>query len=233
MHFPQLPDPDGWDVHFTTAPHILADDFLCTQTGPITDIHFWYSWESDIKDAFTKIHASIHEDLPVGNPDNPHPYSIPGDLKWEKDFNPAVDNVSTRLYGTGPQGFLTPEEGYTPDNHQEIWQANLYIDEPEAFVQQAGTIYWLDLYIELPIGTQSLAGWKTADLDRYPGQQYVGQHYLDDAVYLHDKGSIIEWRELNDPLDQHSLDLAFVITPEPTSMLLVLAGIIGLLKRRR
>ena len=69
MHFPQEPDPQGWDVHFTTASHVLADDFLCTSSGPILDIHFWYSWAQDLVSEIDTIHASIHEDIP--DPDGP------------------------------------------------------------------------------------------------------------------------------------------------------------------
>ena len=38
MHYPQLPDPMGWDVKFTD-PIVLADDWRCTQTGPVDDVH--------------------------------------------------------------------------------------------------------------------------------------------------------------------------------------------------
>ena len=40
MHFPQQPDANGYDVNFT-APLIVADDWKCSETGPVTDIHFW------------------------------------------------------------------------------------------------------------------------------------------------------------------------------------------------
>src|SRR5438128_379175 len=49
----QLPDlQNGMDVLDTFSPilpynKILADDFLCTQTGPITSIHIWGSWLND------------------------------------------------------------------------------------------------------------------------------------------------------------------------------------------
>ncbi len=46
MHFPQLPDVEGWDVDVTYA-NILADDWKCSETGPVEDIHFWYSWLGD------------------------------------------------------------------------------------------------------------------------------------------------------------------------------------------
>ena len=36
MHFPQLPDANGWDV-LATNPKILADDWTCSSTGPVKD----------------------------------------------------------------------------------------------------------------------------------------------------------------------------------------------------
>ncbi len=212
----QRPDPDGWDVHFTTEPHILADDFLCTQTMRITDIHFWYSWSEDYVGDITKVHASIHADIP--DPDGAGPlFSMPGDELWSKDFIPGVDNVTFRPDGTGDQGFYSPrDDSFTPHDHLGIWQANIFIDPADAF-EQLGTpdkpiVYWLDLYVETDLG---LAGWKTS-LD----------HWNDDAVYW-DEG---KWNELIDPETGESLDLAFVITPEPSTVVMLLgAGLIGLL----
>ena len=51
MHFPQLPDLIGWDVMATSSfpppgqGTVLADDWQCTRTGPVEDIHFWGSWK--------------------------------------------------------------------------------------------------------------------------------------------------------------------------------------------
>ena len=42
MHYPQMPDPTGWDI--CLVDQWVADDFTCTESGPITDIHFWISW---------------------------------------------------------------------------------------------------------------------------------------------------------------------------------------------
>ena len=39
MHRPQLPDPAGWDVAVSSPGYRLADDWGCTATGPVTDIH--------------------------------------------------------------------------------------------------------------------------------------------------------------------------------------------------
>ena len=48
MHYPQRPDPNGWDV--CLRPMAVADDFRCRETGRITGIHFWISWKDDIVD---------------------------------------------------------------------------------------------------------------------------------------------------------------------------------------
>jgi len=54
MHFPQMPDLDGWDVSFWSAhefdPGVVppytafawpsGDDWQCAGTGSVTDIHF-------------------------------------------------------------------------------------------------------------------------------------------------------------------------------------------------
>ena len=46
MHFPQLPDPDGWDVNINGDA--MFDDWKCSSTGPVEDIHFWVSNKGDV-----------------------------------------------------------------------------------------------------------------------------------------------------------------------------------------
>ncbi|MCK4627872.1 MAG: hypothetical protein KAT56_02650, partial [Sedimentisphaerales bacterium] len=102
MHFPQLPDPDGWDV-YSEYPQVLADDWMCSQTGPVTDVHVWGSWKSDTVGTINNIHVSIHSD------DRSGPFSKPGDLLWERDF--GVLEFTKRIYGTGDQGWYDPGTG--------------------------------------------------------------------------------------------------------------------------
>jgi hypothetical protein len=64
----------------------------------------------------------------------------------------------------------------------------------------------------------TLWGWKTS-LD----------HWNDDAVWSV-PGTI--WQELRDPATGESLDLAFVITPEPATLSALLLGILALCRRR-
>ena len=54
MHWPQLPDLDPTGVEVCMYGDIypyasLADDFRCTESGPITDIHIWGSFQDEVK----------------------------------------------------------------------------------------------------------------------------------------------------------------------------------------
>jgi hypothetical protein len=223
MHYPQMPDPDGWDVAFN-CPNILADDWGCTETGWVTDIHFWMSSRDDHEFVLDRVHASIHENLP---PDASIQWSRPGAELWAADFDPTQFTV--RHWDTGLQGWFDPNDGtYIEDNHYDIWQVNI-VDIPDpCFWQEEGEIYWLDLCVDAkdPMDPDAnvQVGWKTS-LD----------HFEDDAVFWDEYQGIGEWVPLEDPLPPYeSLDMAFVITPEPaTACLLVLGGAALMARRRR
>jgi len=55
----QNPDPLGWDV-YAQYPMILADDFLCTETELVKDIHFWGSWFADDVGEITSFDFNIY-----------------------------------------------------------------------------------------------------------------------------------------------------------------------------
>jgi len=210
MHFPQLPDPAGWDVN-ATYPKVLADDWRCSQTGPVTDIHLWVSSQGyDGRPNFQQMRLSIHDN-------DPGPPSKPRNLLWERIFTIADPIVKIRQYGTGPQGWFDPNTGFwrRPD-HEVFYQVNV-VGIPQPFVQKLGEIYWLDASFYVPPGVPRV-GWKTSR-----------NHFMDDAVW----GDLPspQWKELRDPITQESLDLAFVITPEPQALLLLTLG--GLILARR
>jgi hypothetical protein len=231
MHFPQLPDPNGLDVNFE-QPRMLADDWLCTETGPVSDIHFWLSHqgENPVAPLLLGLNVAIFENIPATDGG----FSRPGELLWSAGgpipFGDEFD-FATAPGGTGAQGWYDPYTGeYIPNDHDSYFQINLTnIKEP--FTQKEGEIYWLGISID----TSAADGWKTADLSKYP-PPYTGSHFEDDAVFRNlTDGS---WRELHYPdghrLEGQSIDLAFVITPEPGSMgPLMLAGALLLSRRRR
>jgi len=198
MHYPQLPDLNGWDVFAMMPDNILADDFECTETGPITDLHFWGSWYNDVipnpegrPDGF---HISFHADIP--DPDGEGPlYSMPGELLWERDifvFDCVPEEPSL-------QGWFEPPGYYEIDNHMQYFRYDIFFEEPY-FEQTEGIIYWVDI---APIDASGCFwGWKTSL-----------EHFNDDAVYWLDPDG---WMELRDPITDVSLDMAFVITGEET-----------------
>lgn len=214
MHFPQLPDPNGWDVDFMAgSQNEVADDWLCTSSGPITEVHFWYSAFADGPSAIESINVNIYADVPA----TPGSFSQPGTLLWNRQF--LTGGFTTRFYGTGNQGMATPNLGFwNLNDHVNYYQANI-IDIVNPFLQEQGTIYWLGLSVNVPpapAGTQ--LGWKTS-LDQFQ----------DDAVYW--DGA--EWQELLVNGTGPSLDMAFVVVPEPTTISLSGLGVGLLLAARR
>jgi hypothetical protein len=90
-----LQDPgltNGIVVNATASPWdpmdgfawILADDFPCTNSGPITDIHLWGSWLNDQVDENAIYTLAIWSDVPTNGPDA---YSHPGQLLWTQTYS--------------------------------------------------------------------------------------------------------------------------------------------------
>jgi len=213
-----LQNPDltttGMDV-FVISPTILADDFQCNLTGPITDIHIWGSWLNNVGfGAITNIHISIHADK--ADPDGPGPlYSMPGDELWSTNFF-AGQFIET-FWATANEVFYNPNTGLPMGPDTLVWQYNMFIDPANAFVQTNGTVYWLDVQA---FATNGLFGWKTSQ-----------EHWNDDAVWG-DTTDLV-WSELRypegSPLVGESVDLAFALTtvPEPSALHLMLLALAG------
>ncbi len=211
MHFPQQPDPVGFDVKFD-APSSVADDWKCSETGPVTDVHFWFSARADwlnlqnpLDHQIVNIHVAIHSDVP-GDAANP---SHPGQILWQRDF--SVQEVKIRQYGVGPQSWFDPATGLViPNDHNNIYQCNI-TNILRPFYQKKGTIYWLDVSMT----AQGELGWKSSDQSLYP-QPYTGNHYQDDATWA--PASTGQWQDLHYPAGPQlgqSMDMAFVVTGIP------------------
>lgn len=249
MHYPQMPNPFGWDLAATAtgqAPNqvvrTVADDWMCSESGPVTSIHFWGSWKNGMVGNIDHFEIGIWKDDPVGPggyfPNNP--YSTPT-YKWWDDggqdwMNGEVwswgvypGEYTARLYATGDQGWYDPHTGqYVQHDHQEIWQYNVALPNP--FVQEQGTIYWLSISAVTSDGTQW--GWKTS-LDHWNDDAtYYDSTIPVPAGYPHAGWPMPNWLELRDPLTTESLDMAFVIVPEPTTAVLLGLAALGLLRRR-
>ena len=54
MHFPQLPDPNGWDVAWSNS--WLGDDWVCSESGPVSDIHLGFVQRME-----RRLRSGVHE----------------------------------------------------------------------------------------------------------------------------------------------------------------------------
>ena len=183
---PQEPNPSGWDV--CLVDQVIADDFVCAESGDITDIHFWTSWKfGEVANGET-YNIAIADDAA----------GIPGPIVWTWN---GSGTLVTRLYGQGNQGWYCPSTGITqPNDHFEIYQVNI-TNIQNAFVQEAGKVYWLIIGAQVPTHPSSTVGWKTS----------FGHRYGAPAVWQTALGG---WQPI---IAIDFTDMAFVITNDGTS----------------
>ncbi|MCP4547283.1 MAG: hypothetical protein GY835_12560 [bacterium] len=194
MHWPQTPKQGGCDVEFGAGEGwALGDDWQCTESGYVDEIHFWISWNENLVQDIAMFTISIFADIPADQ--NPDGYSKPGELLWIRDFTRT--EVVIRDMEPDLQDWFDPSgNAYYEDTH-DFWQQVNVVGFDEPFEQVEGTIYWLVIdFHGLPF-----IGWKETD-----------QNFNDDGVWwdrINDK-----WQELRHPIEQYSIDLAFVVNTE-------------------
>ena len=222
----QLPDTttSGWDV-YSEWRNGVANDWTAETDVPITDIHFWGSWRSNIVGDIGTLYIQIFDNDTGGS------FAKPGTQLWEgvftnEDANPNNNYTISPAYTTETQGFYDPryiDHWYT-NNHNNMYQYNIPVIE-SAFIQQAGETYWLMISSNYE-GCDW--GWKTSE-------NVVGNTSVFWDTYGHHGGY---WQQLKElgwcyPRTPEPLDVAFVLTPEPATLLLLAAGAAVALRRRR
>jgi hypothetical protein len=121
-----------------------------------------------------------------------------------------------RPYGTGEQYWYNPNTGEI-DATTLFHQVNIEnIDDP--FIQEIHEVYWLDISIRTESPYEW--GWRTS-LDQFENP----------GVWTDAPGG--SWQSLWSPVVWETLDLAFVITPEPVTLGLLLVGGLALSTRSR
>ncbi len=201
MHYPQYPDLSRAGLAVDMSQVALADDFLCTETGPIEMVRMWGAFAGDLlpgSGADSLIfQISIHANIPAGEQ---VPWSMPGQVLWSRILGPS-DYTATEVSHDTTEGWYDPvQDAWSPDNHRKAFSYEFTITG-DPFRQQEGTIYWLSVKDIPPREASYLFGWKTTLPDL---------RWQDDAVYGFES---IGWLELSypqrHPYELDSVDLAF------------------------
>ena len=193
MHFPQLPNPMGWDIDL--RPYELADDWQCSKTGDVNDIHFWISWQGDIVGTIPNIQVKIYSN-------DPNIPSKPAQQLWSQTI---YDFTVRPIDPNGHEGYWIPTGPNSPptlypNDHNHYYQINIK-NIPTPFHQVEGQIYWLSLRILTTTPSTSRVGWKTSL-----------NHFMDAAVAKFTPPPGGTWKPLYEPNSTIPIDFAFVIT---------------------
>ncbi len=201
MHYPQTPDTDYLDVHSTINANTelagwVADDWTCSGTGYVTEIHFWGSWCNDQIGDIERFNISIRRWDWGGDPVGP--------VLWARDFYPS-DFVRAGPYPCDCM-WLNPYDinEYITGDIEELYYLYNIENIREPFFQNEGYSYWLCIgaYVVDPA---TCWGWKVTDTPIHG----LGARCMTDTW---DISQIIDQQE-------YIHDMAFVINGEPLANL--------------
>ncbi|MEA3325439.1 MAG: GEVED domain-containing protein, partial [Euryarchaeota archaeon] len=191
----------GVNIQSTEREPIVADDWICKDPRPVTDVHFWGSyigWEIKNEKPQSRqpgveiFNIRIYEDVPA-NVDPDIPYSHPGEL----------------LYAVKVSEF---EESYVASIKQIDGYEHKYyysLDLPEPFEQKEGTIYWISIAAVMPEEYKHPWGWETSR-----------DHWNDNACqhwYRNDYWEELTPEKMPAWYQEHyrTVDMAFELTVKP------------------
>jgi hypothetical protein len=198
----------------TDGPWVLADDFICTNTGPITDIHLWGSWlNNQVLPNSITFWIGIFHDAPTNSFT---PYSHPTNLLWSQCFNPG--QYSETFWSPGQEYFLDPGPPVIVGGDTNIWYYCFFPTNPPT---QQGNLtapktYWLAVFAELPTGTPAPVsfGWKTTTNVQNDASVHALWNF-DGSCPTNFPGGL-SWQRNIDTGGQ-PLDLSFKITTQQTN----------------
>ena len=208
----------------TPMTSTTADDFLCSFAGPVNDIHF-AGWSYFGNTYITGFRISFWSDVAETPQDESHPGSqlytydvttllpptpTPGASGWR-------DNLDGTFTINLPQDHWFYQEG-TPGNPIRYWLSIQGIMVTDG--------YWDAFYWNFRDRNIATWGDDAAFESAYFGYAPWANWGVDGtgAVALYDGAFPAGW--------QHSLDMAFALSPEPASLLLLGLGALALRRRQ-
>ncbi|HIE31699.1 MAG TPA: tandem-95 repeat protein [Methanosarcinales archaeon] len=170
----------------------VADDWLCLDGSPVTDLHFWGSypgWKEDVETppgdppGVEKFRIQIYSDAPSTTPDE---FSRPDKLLYEV----WVDDFTETYVAS----ILSPWESYEHKYRYDL-------DLPEVFRQKRDRIYWLSI-AAVPRDPEFPWGWESS-MDRWNDFAVQGWYTDPDDS---------EWELIMHPWTKQPIDMAFELT---------------------
>ena len=218
-----------WQSYINTEDDLLvADDFLCSETGWITDVEF-YGYCPNV-DNIAEFRITFWDDLPA----TPSEESLPGELLDEIYVTAADPNDPLGL------GWKEVWTGH------EVSRFKINLPECDWFLQENGNIYWIGIQGVLPDSVDGFY-WKFRDITEPtwgddavslglvpPADEWLhlGWIYSPDLMMVIPSG----YRGTLPANFMGSADMSFKLTgtiPEPATFGLVGLGLLALIRRRK
>jgi hypothetical protein len=202
-----------WDATDSEPDIIKADDWMCLDGLPVTDVHWWGSYydnEEFTPDGFAIL---IYEDFE----DEEKELYRPGTLL--EDYYVPFCNANETVFGVDSLG-------------ETVYEYTLYLSEDEWFYQDQDTWYWISIVAITPdIGSTPIWGWHTGvELPGMEGTAPAVTGKVDQTCGIPDipVGNPEEWAWMD-------YNMAFGLTtiPEPATIGLFGAAAVGLVVLRR
>ncbi len=165
----QPPETEFYALQVNAAPgYLLADDFVCDKTGPLTGISIYGSWLNNdppaggVGDAVFTL--AIHDAIPNGEG------TMPGNVLWTHTYQPGEFEYQFIIYEQNFDWQNPDGSGYLVSPNMACIRYDFEI--PEGDFKQEGTPYlpkkyWLTLQVSS--GTNYLFGWNSTYHDEKIG----------------------------------------------------------------